>query len=459
MQQKSTLYTWTGHALPDMGIAILTAFSGKENPEELMEEDLEKFAEYAEKAYLTPALTSYLSVLFTINCGSTNPSSTINKKKKYTNYILRAYKENISEKLPVCIYCKRPSVELFVNNEHLPICRDVVPMLTGRGMINFFPKGIVGLPLCGFCVLAIQALSIGSPKCGGKALIIHSEDHSFLMELIKNDEWLPRLRKIIQLSETSDSKLPAMSKPKTRIIEIIERARKEENVKSSVTIYHLSNSGQGPGIDIYYLPCFTINFVIRAKTEKFSEVWENLSHSSWDNQKEKDNNENYISRNYLYEDLFTLPEEAGKFIRTYFLRKGLSLNLMTWSITELFLKEVLGMQKARIEAIKLLGDKIAEEIVSNNDKRLWEKVYRAGKFIELRNILITQSIRMIKAAKEPITSFNNFLEIFEEGEELARVDWKLAWDLVIIRIIDKLYETKWFDKNKDVLETKEEENS
>jgi hypothetical protein len=52
---------------------------------------------------------------------------------------------------------------------------------------------------------------------------------------------------------------------------------------------------------------------------------------------------------------------------------------------------------------------------------------------------------------------DEFLEIFEEGEELPRVDWRLAWDLVLIRIIEKLYEAKWFEKNREVLESADEE--
>ena len=449
MAIKTPLYTWTGHPLPDMGMSILTVFSEKEKPEDLTEEDLDKFVQYAERAYFTPALSGYLTVLFTSNF--INPSFTPEKKQKYVGEILRSYKKEADTKFPSCIYCHKESVNL--------VYRDLIPMLSGRDVINFFPGGRHGLPICGFCILAIQALSIGSPKCGGKALIIHSEDHSFIIGFLK--EWLPWLRSMIQLSETSQSKLPAISKPRTRLIETIEKMRREEDIKGSVTVYHLSNSGQGPGIDIYYLPCFTINFIIRAGTKKYSEVWEKLSHSSWDKQKEKSEEASYSSRNYLYEDLFTLPDASERFIRTYFLRKGLNLELMTWNITELFLKEVVGMEKNRIEAIKILGDKIAMEIVTNNDKRLWEQVYRVSypkKFDKIRNILIKQSARMIKNSKEPLTNFENFIDIFEEGEEIARSNWELAWDLVIIKIIDKLYETKWFEENKDVLEVKEEEN-
>jgi len=460
MEKTKLLYTWTGHPLVDMGTSILVAFSDKENPEDLTEEDLEKFVKYAEKAYFTKEISGYLSILFTM-C-FLNPSFTEEKKKKYAGYILRAYKEKVSDDTLPCVYCKKPSVNLIFDNKKIIVARDLIPMMTGREMINFVAQGKVGLNVCGYCITAIQALSIGSPKCNGRSLIIHSENHQFVIDLLKQDEWLPRLRRTIQLSEASQNKLPSISRPKTRLIESIEKMRKDYGyIKNNVTVYHLSNSGQGPGIDIYHLPSSIIKFVIRAKSLKYADVWESICKYSWDKDESQVNDENrYTRSNYLYEDLFNLPEKSEQFIRRYFLKKAISNELRTWNITELFLKEVVGMMKARIEAIKVLGDKFAKEIVTNNDKSLWNKIFRIDKFAELRNVLITQSIKMLKSSKEPLASFDNFIEIFEEGDELARVDWKLAWDLVLIRVIDKLYEKKWFEDKKELLEsnTNKEEN-
>jgi len=42
--------------------------------------------------------------------------------------------------------------------------------------------------------------------------------------------------------------------------------------------------------------------------------------------------------------------------------------------------------------------------------------------------------------------------VFEEGDELARVDWRLAWDIVLIGLLHKLHEASWFNKHPDVVE-------
>ena len=456
MEIQKPLYTWTGHPLTDMGIAILTVFSGKNKPEDITEEDLKSFVEYAEKIYFTKAVSGYLTVLFTSNF--INPSFSREKKRKYASEILKSYEKEPDESLPDCVYCQRRSVQL--------VYRDLLPMLTGRGMINFFPGGEPGLPVCGYCITAIQALAIGSPKCSGKALIVHSDDHSFVIEFL--EEWLPKLKNMIQLSELANGKMPKISRPRTRMIETIEKMRRENDVQSSVTVYHISNSGQGPGINIYNLPDFVINFVIKTRASRYSESWKQIKRVSWEKTRkdidEISEEERYSMSNYLYEDLFGLfdtgldtSRKTRLFVKRYFLNKALDLELSTWELTELFLKEVVALEKSRIDAIKQLGDKLADEIEGNNDKRLWSKLIRADKPRAVRNILITQSIKNIKDSKEPVISFDSFLEIFEEGEELARVDWKFAWDLVIIKVIDGLYEKKWFEKNKEMLEIKENE--
>ena len=57
--------------------------------------------------------------------------------------------------------------------------------------------------------------------------------------------------------------------------------------------------------------------------------------------------------------------------------------------------------------------------------------------------------------KPPVISFDDFITVFEEGEA-PKIDWRLAWDLVIIRVIETLYQNKWLQKHqKELLESEE----
>lgn len=475
---------WTFHPIVDVGVATLTAFAEKESPDDVTFEDLEKFAEYAERAYFTPAISGYLTVLFTSNF--INPSWTLKKKKEYIGKILRSFKVKPDRFLPPCVYCGRQSIRLPTSKLAY---RDLVPMLMARGIINFFPKGNSGLPLCGLCTTSIQAIAIGAPMVSGRALIVSSDDPTLTLALIK--KWLPETRARIQLAEATGQKPPNISRPLTQVIEALtslERERAYWRDDAGVTIYHLTNSGQGPDIDIYELPFNITKFIMRAQSVKYRDIWNEIVSSGWElieiyKEKEKkrgrkpkakakiSSEDQLVRRNYLFEDLFTLPNEAGRFIRIYFLRQPPSFKqkadprihykgwkdakYIKWNLTELFLEEVVGMEKNRIEAIRKLGDRIAKEIILNNDKKLWWDIYNCQRPAEMRNILIRQSQKCIKSGKEPLIRFEPFLEIFEEGEELVRVDWKLAWDLMLIRVIEQLYENKWFEQNKEVFESEE----
>ena len=49
------------------------------------------------------------------------------------------------------------------------------------------------------------------------------------------------------------------------------------------------------------------------------------------------------------------------------------------------------------------------------------------------------------------------MEVFEDMDERGRTDWRLARDLVLIRMIEKLYELRWIQQHVDAIpETREE---
>ncbi|MGB9825616.1 MAG: hypothetical protein ACPLRU_02985, partial [Desulfofundulus sp.] len=50
-----------------------------------------------------------------------------------------------------------------------------------------------------------------------------------------------------------------------------------------------------------------------------------------------------------------------------------------------------------------------------------------------------------------LVDFDSFVRIFEEGEELPYSDWRLARDLVLIRMLECLYEKQWLQAHADEL--------
>lgn len=97
------------------------------------------------------------------------------------------------------------------------------------------------------------------------------------------------------------------------------------------------------------------------------------------------------------------------------------------------------MKKERIEAIKELAEILADHIGSNNDRQRFQRIYMASKFVDLRRNLIRISLQAVRQGKEPLR-LDKFLLVFEEAEEVPRMDWRMARDIMLIRMIEVLHD-------------------
>ena len=190
--------------------------------------------------------------------------------------------------------------------------------------------------------------------------------------------------------------------------------------------------------------------------------------------KKADNKDERPRRNFLYEDLFRLPENAPTFIRLYFLRipkrnaweddprRQYSLKseaeLVSWKLTQLFLERILRMKPNRIESISKMGEQLAQYVHDENDTRFFERFYSEQRNYSLiRNELIRVNKALLKRGQPPLVKFEPYMEVFEDMDERGRTDWRLARDLVLIRMIEKLYELRWIQQHVDAIpETREE---
>ncbi len=257
----------------------------------------------------------------------------------------------------------------------------------------------------------------------------------------------------------------------------------EEQRPASVTAYHLTNSGQSnaldarnPPIEIYHLPLELTLFLMLIQSPNYKDAWRAIAQRAWQLdplKKDKKRVETTAGKerpkkNFLYEDLFQLPGNASFFIRHYFLRipvRGKTApgdprssyqlrdeaSLVSWKLADLFMKEVMNMDEKRINEIRELGDRLAEYISTENDRRFFEAFYAQNNYEYFRNVLIRANLACVRAGGAPLIVLDPYLVVFEEGVEVQRPDWRLARDLVLIRVIEQLHKTGWLDKNKDAI--------
>lgn len=75
-------------------------------------------------------------------------------------------------------------------------------------------------------------------------------------------------------------------------------------------------------------------------------------------------------------------------------------------------------------------------------------------------MLLRANLDQVKRGNPPIIAFDPYIEVFEVAENDYHLDWRLARDLVFIRMIERLYELGWFGENVDAVpEIVEEETA
>lgn len=487
---------YTGHPIVDVGIATIVAFANKDSPQELVDEDFENIADYMERNYTVDPLRSFLTVAFP-NSGFTQPAyfNAPDKQQIYAKKVLRSFRSDTLTLEQPGVFLGLPIVALSldVKDQLSPghVFRQHVPLLTGENVINFYPYGDAGLPISGLALLAIQAFPLGSAKCAGRFLAVHSDDAEIMRYF--TGKFLEGNLRSIELARAANSKkMPEpVFKYRTLLVDTLLEARvmQLENIQDdrpfSITAYHFSNSGQGPDLAIYHLPSQVILYLKDMLSAEYVAAWKQVVHRAWELPKLKRGQDAAPpdfkpSRNWLYEDLFSVAinvaRSAPGFIRTYFLRDAFRFaskdptdprqsyslqqetNLVSWKLVQPFLRRIMNMESERIENIRSLGDELANYVRSQNDRRFFRAFYTENRYDYLRNALIKANTEYVKRGNPPFLTLDTYISVFEEGEELARVDWRLARDLTLIRMVEQLYANGWLGTNQDAIPERTEES-
>ncbi|MGB9753777.1 MAG: type I-B CRISPR-associated protein Cas8b1/Cst1 [Roseiflexus castenholzii] len=489
--------TYTGHPFIDVGFATMAAFAGKRRFADLTKDDFQQIANYIEANYVRPPLRSFLTVAFTSNAwfaqSAFNPDRFDSPEKKAEAQQKRQYWAErhlrqwaqAAESLETCLFTGLPAAALELSGKLQPgrIGRAQMPLLQGDDSINFFINGDPGLPMAPEAILALQAMPLGCAKVGGGLLAVHCDDEALTIEFA--GQFLQRnLADVTKAQAAGEEKLPGSPRSlKTLLIETLNviqtRQAQEEwqrQHRPAITAYYFNNS-QSPSLEIYYLPLQITGFLSAVHTPTYRALWNELVARSWQRpaaagKRGKATEPTEPRFNYLFEDLFTLPAQAARFVRTYFLRipdlrrpaddprraysPRREVDLVSWTLVELFVQEVMLMTDDRVAKLKELGDKLADYTRAQGGKRFFREfftVQRTDHFMSLLNKTNINYTRYKRGA-ETLFDLDSFLILFMEGEEVLRPDWRLMRDLVLIRMVEQLRD--WIANNADVVPTDEE---
>lgn len=476
-KQSKALLRWTGYPLVDVGAATICAFNGKRNLADVIVGDLDATANYVRQHYTDGPIKSFLTSVFP-NAGYVNPTMGVEKREQEIQRSLYGYRRAPEPAAPPCLFCGRPA-----NGSAF---RQHIPLTAGEGIMNFGPGGRSGTAVCGACLLCIQVAPLGcAMRCNGRLLLVHCADFTLTYEFA--NEFLSRNRQILSLSDAADR--GSTRYPHTLLLQTLSAlddrrsTPDEQRAGDSVTAYHFTNYGTNADVAIIHLPSELVRFFAIARSATFRSAWGAVVARAWErprvrqvNRGAKESGGNGdlpedrgatlpgTRRNFVYEDLCQSPFNAHRFLRRHFLRLGwlnplsgganepMQQAIPSWKLVVLFLREVMHMDKHRIECIYAVGGRIAEVIESGYDRLLRDLYGMGGKapsYKVLRSVLVKASKREVEQGRSPVISFKDFIDIFEEGEDAPYKDWDLAADLLFIRVLDALHTDGWLKTHQE----------
>lgn len=448
-----SILRYTGHPFIDVGVATITAFADKKYPIEVEMRDLTEIALYLKRVYTEASYKLFQNLISSVflNAHFSQPAKTFEQKIAYADEILFAWRDAEPLDGAMCTFFPEKPAILFAHRQH-------IPLLNGRDIGNFSANGHAGLPVSGEALLAIHALPLGCLKCGN-LLAFHQatnpiEPQSGYMNVVMARRALKENKQAIaNLSVDPGTPIPSFgSAAKSRYVDEILRAQTDINRRESVadisfiSAYYFSNYGPSPRIEIIQLEQAIFEFIeIAHQDARMS--WNQAVYLGWRKPKaDKDaepGEENTRSwRNALYDDLFRLPENAPSFIRNH-------LHYADWHLIEIFLRKVLQMDQDRINAYRLLGDRLAQymllyEAPSNS---FYIKLSRAKNYTILRNLIRVAEDKQLKRqanpnaeteAAVPLMNFNEFITAFEYPSE-GYSQWRLGRDLIAMCLRETIY--------------------
>lgn len=520
MVEEYAALHYTGHPFIDVGVATITAFVRERRPEQVTVKMLEEVVQYIERNYVQPPLRGYLTMAFTSNAwfiqNAYNPEQSglseeqrgqrIVERNEWASRHLRQWQQPLDEALgdASCVFFPdQHAVSVSLSKKLLPgrAGRAQIPLVQGDTAVNFFAYGQSGVPISGLALLALQMLPLGCARCGVGFLAVVSDNEQLTFRFAR--EFLQsNLADIAQAQVAHETTLPKSPRLlKTLLIDMlvtVEHQRSNadyDQEPASITAYNFNN-GKEPDLVLYFLPYEIISFLRLVETPLYRNTWSQIVQRAWQLSREKVQTEGMVVKkparrgksqgkpvgqekrfNTLYEDLFDLGHFEGirRFIRTYFLRvprrSGASddprrfyqllheLDLVHWSLVELFLEKVVHMDRTRLEDIRQLGDGLAVYIrrQGGRGKRFFRSFFTEQNPACFRALLIKANTAHIKDGQPALFDVDMYIEVFEEGFEIMRPDWRLARDLVMMRMIDQLKD--WLAQHPDALPLEQEEDN
>ena len=429
-----------GNPFVDAGVCGICEWLGRSvQPEQITKDDLEEVVNDIAPMMQTDTGWGNLHSIFP-NSVLTNPAYSKRDRLELLKEECIHYLDTICElnETGDCMGCGRRNANNFLLKKDIP--------LTGSGPLrNFFPTFAEGAGYCSACAFAIQLSPLVFMATGGQFLTLHSNSWNALKSWAK--VCIGEVRKQQLQQNITGCFNPGYANPRNgmfymaREMTQYQEMRPDENIPMQV--YCFRNYNDKPELEVFYMPAPVFKFLRIVYMSKFNTAWQEIVRAGYGkiNRDKVESEEDYKNRiNRVYENLL-----QGRSIVASFLDRRARKSRGNWELLSLYLKEVREMNELRLNAIKKVGDYIADSIQKTNKVSRLRNLERARNYPTCRNILryvIRDRIR--EGENEPLFSLDEYVEhLFPESSDYPI--WSETRDLLTFRIYEKLHD--WLVKS------------
>lgn len=333
-------------------------------------------------------------------------------------------------------------------------------IMTGSGtLINFHHFFQKGLALSKEALIRIHFVPFACQQLQGRIALMQSNDQelSKLFVRLTIDKNLHE----IGVGLTEGIAKSEFNKPANAIFDFVEFALgqlkhfREENTTPSLSLYHFTNFGATPEIQIYQLPAKVFMFYKTCLQAKFREDWQKFVRSYYFDTKHKGAKYNLQTEEF---ELTSSSKETNhitqseyklwynKILNKLLVGDSLRSEFLVWSrrhpfnfqIVSIYQQNIIGMKKETINKIKELATFLVREEDAEKIKKRISALSGAKNAAVLRRFILKDVVRanFVAGNQNPIVTVDEFVNyLFPDGSY-----WGEIRDILLIAIYQELHE-------------------
>jgi len=446
---KTIDYEWltrpTGDPFADAGGFAIEYLS-----EKLPEMDILELIDYITKIYVEK-WAGKLNAFF-LNSKITQPAFQGPRKIEETvKYFKALVKETEPSEIGYCRITGRETKLFFAGRDN--------SIMTGSGtLINFHHFFQKGISLSKEALIRIHFVPFACQQLKGKISLMQSSNET-LSKLFVRMTIERNLHEIaVGLSEgvaKSD-----YNKPANAIFDFVDSALarlaefREGNILPSLTLYHFTNFGASPEIQLYQLPAKVFLFYRTCLQPRFKEDWQKFVRSHYNDGQHKGAKYNLQSGKFeLVKSKETVVIEFDDY-KKWFNRilnklltdENIRPEILHWSrkhpfnfeIVSIYQQNIIGMKKETIGKIKELAAFLVREEVADKIKKRIRALDGAKNASALRRFILKDVVaaNYVAMNENPIVTVDDYVNyLFPDGTY-----WSEIRDILLIAIYQELHE-------------------